>query len=188
MVLDNDGNAAALGEYLYGHGATYPDLAYLYVDAGLGGGIVQNGRLVRGARGNAGEFTGLLPPAMRPNRPTLTSLRSMLSDDGMTYDSLSDMLDEMDLNAAAVERWLSGSVAATEAIISAIGAIADPDVIVIGGRLPKVLGERLAERLTYYSVPVRGRDRAFPTLVASQVDGDAAALGASALCFNLNLC
>ncbi|KQM28119.1 MULTISPECIES: ROK family transcriptional regulator [unclassified Sphingomonas] len=187
VILDNDGNAAALGEYLYGHGTDYSDFAYLYVDAGLGGGLVQNGRLVRGARGNAGEFTGLLPPAMRPDRPTLTSLRSMLAHDGLTYDSLAEMLDEMDLNAAAIERWLNRSVPATEAIISAIGAIADPDAIVIGGRLPAALGDRLAERLTYYSVPVRGRDRAFPTLVASRVNGDAAALGASALCFNLSL-
>ena len=58
------------------------------------------------------------------------------------------------------------------------------DVIVIGGRLPSFLADRLAARLSFYSVPVRGRDREFPELLVSKVTGDAAALGASALCFN----
>ena len=83
-----------------------------------------------------------------------------------------------------IEHWLERSAPTASAIISAIGAIIDPDVIVIGGRLPSFLADRLAARLSYYSVPVRGRDREFPELLVSKVTGDAAALGASALCFN----
>lgn len=187
VIADNDGSAAALGEYLYGHGDTCPSLAYLYIDGGLGGGIIQDGKLMRGSRGNAGEFTGLLPPAMRADRPTLTSLRATLAEDGKSYASLSDMLTGIEPEMGGIERWLDRSVPATDAVISAIGAISDPDAIVIGGRLPSFIGERLAIRLSFYTVPVRGRDRAFPKLLVSKVDGDAAALGASALCFNRSL-
>ncbi len=184
VVVDNDGNAAALGEYIYGQGETVSSLAYLYIDAGLGGGIVQDGQLLRGSRGNAGEFTGMLPPAMRADRPTLASLRAMLAEDGHDYDSIADMLANLRDADATIEHWLERSAPTASAIISAIGAIIDPDVIVIGGRLPSFLADRLAARLSFYSVPVRGRDREFPELLVSKVTGDAAALGASALCFN----
>lgn len=184
VVVDNDGNAAALGEYLYGHGETVSSLAYLYVDAGLGGGIVQDGQLSRGSRGNAGDFTGLLPPSMRGDRPTLASLRATLAEDGLVYDSLADMLSKLPSADATIERWLDRSAPAAAAIISAISAVIDPEAIVIGGRLPSCLADRLMERMSFYSVPVRGRDREFPQLLVSKVAGDAAALGASALCFN----
>lgn len=184
VVVDNDGNAAALGEYIYGQGETASSLAYLYIDAGLGGGIVQDGQLLRGSRGNAGEFTGMLPPAMRADRPTLVSLRAMLAEDGHVYDSLADLLANLPDADATIEHWLERSAPTASAIISAISAIIDPDVIVIGGRLPPFLADRLAARLSFYSVPVRGRDREFPELLVSKVTGDAAALGASALCFN----
>ncbi len=184
VVVDNDGNAAALGEYIYGQGETASSLAYLYIDSGLGGGIVQDGQLLRGSRGNAGEFTGMLPQDMRADRPTLASLRAMLAEDGHVYDSLADMLANLPDADATIENWLERSAPTASAIISAISAIIDPDVIVIGGRLPPFLADRLAARLSFYSVPVRGRDREFPELLVSKVTGDAAALGASALCFN----
>lgn len=187
VVVDNDGNAAALGEYLYGHGETCPSLAYLYIDAGLGGGVIQDGRLIRGSRGNAGEFTGILPPPMRGDRPTLTSFRTMLAENGSRYESLSDMLSNFESADPVIECWVDRSAAATEAIVSAVAAIADPDAIVFGGRLPASVSQRLIERISFYSVPVRGRDREFPELLVTKVDGDAAALGASALCFRRTL-
>lgn len=183
-LVENDGSAAALGEHLYGHGQPYPSLAYLYIDRGLGGGLVVDGKLMRGRRGNAGEFTGLLPAAARGDRPTLTLLRDMMASDGANYESLSRMIREIDVEAPAVARWIDRVTPATDAIISAIAAVADPDAIIIGGRLPKAIADRLAAALSYYTVPVRGRDRTFPTVATTGVIGDAAALGASALCFN----
>jgi predicted NBD/HSP70 family sugar kinase len=62
VVIENDGNAATIGEY-FQSGADYPaSFAYLYIDRGLGGGVMLDGRLMRGSHGNAGEFTGMLPP------------------------------------------------------------------------------------------------------------------------------
>lgn len=51
----NDAQAAAWGEHVYG-AARGSDLVYLTVSTGLGGGIVANGRLMRGHRGLAGHF------------------------------------------------------------------------------------------------------------------------------------
>lgn len=183
VVIENDGSAAALGEYTYGRGTKYPSLAYLYVDRGLGGGIVIDGQLLRGRRGNAGEFTGMLHPDLRASRPTLTLLRTLLEENGAPC-SLNELTHSLDPNSPIVTRWIDRVLPATEAIVSAISAIVDPDAIVIGGRLPGAIADQLIARLPFYSVPVRGRDRPFPLLVSSSVSGDAASLGASALCFN----
>lgn len=58
----NDAQAAAWGEHVYGAGMG-SDLVYLTVSTGLGGGIVANGRLVRGRRGLAGHF-GMLSQSL----------------------------------------------------------------------------------------------------------------------------
>ncbi len=184
VLVENDGTAAALGEYQYGRGEQFHNLAYLYIDRGLGGGVVFDGKLLRGSRGNAGEFTGLLPPDLRSDRPTLQLLYTMVNEGNNAHASIDDMVRTIDPRSEIVDKWIERTVPTTNAVISAIGAILDPDAIVIGGRLPSGIAERLIERIAFYSVPVRGRDRAFPTVLSSSVTGDAVSLGASALCFD----
>lgn len=55
VILDNDANAAALGEYRFGAGRGVADLIYLTVSTGIGAGVIIDHRLYRGANGNAGE-------------------------------------------------------------------------------------------------------------------------------------
>jgi glucokinase len=61
--LENDANAAAIGEYLYGAGRGTRNMLYVTVSTGIGGGLILNGRIYHGARGGAGEVghTTLLP-------------------------------------------------------------------------------------------------------------------------------
>ena len=56
VVVENDANAAAWGEFRFGGGRGCSDVVALTVGTGLGGAIVLDGRLVRGAFGSAGEF------------------------------------------------------------------------------------------------------------------------------------
>ena len=58
--LVNDCNAAALGEWHYGARSDEDSLVHVTFGTGIGGGIVEDGRLVHGESGQAGEF-GLLP-------------------------------------------------------------------------------------------------------------------------------
>jgi glucokinase len=57
-VVDNDATAGALGEYWFGAGRRRDvrHLVYLTVSTGVGGGLVLDGRVFRGAAGNAGEL------------------------------------------------------------------------------------------------------------------------------------
>ena len=57
-VVENDATAGALAEFWYGAGRSREirDLVYLTISTGVGGGLVLDGRLHRGAAGNAGEL------------------------------------------------------------------------------------------------------------------------------------
>ena len=56
VVVENDANAMAWGEYRFGAGRGVEDLVCVTIGTGIGGGVVLGGRLVRGAFGVAGEF------------------------------------------------------------------------------------------------------------------------------------
>lgn len=56
VVIENDANAAAWGEAKFGAGRSQDHLMMLTVGTGIGGGIVVNGSLYRGAYGIAAEF------------------------------------------------------------------------------------------------------------------------------------
>ena len=56
VVIENDANAAAWGEFTFGAGSDVADLLLVTVGTGVGGGIVLNGELHRGAFGVAAEI------------------------------------------------------------------------------------------------------------------------------------
>ena len=56
VILENDANAAALGEKWIGAGRDVNDLIMLTLGTGIGGGIISNGKVLRGVNGMAGEL------------------------------------------------------------------------------------------------------------------------------------
>jgi len=61
-VIENDCNAAVLGEWHYGSRDGVDSLVHVTFGTGIGGGVVERGQLLRGESAQAGEF-GLLPVA-----------------------------------------------------------------------------------------------------------------------------
>ena len=55
-AVQNDANACALAEYLYGSGRGVKNLVFMTFGTGLGAGIVIDGKLYSGANDNAGEI------------------------------------------------------------------------------------------------------------------------------------
>mgnify|MGYP000907889585 FL=1 len=53
--LDNDANVATLGEFMFGAGKGTENMVFITASTGIGGGAVLNGKLFRGATGNALE-------------------------------------------------------------------------------------------------------------------------------------
>ena len=65
-VMDNDANVGALGEAVYGAGAGCDPLIYMTVSTGIGGGVIIDGDIYRGADSYAGEIGHL---TVRPEGP-----------------------------------------------------------------------------------------------------------------------
>jgi glucokinase len=66
VVLENDASAGALGEHTFGAGRGAPYMLYLTVSTGVGGGIIIDGDLYRGASGAAGELGHVIIQADGP--------------------------------------------------------------------------------------------------------------------------
>ncbi len=56
VEVDNDANLGALAESVLGAGRGVSEMAYVMLSSGIGGGLILEGRLYRGARGMAGEI------------------------------------------------------------------------------------------------------------------------------------
>jgi glucokinase len=56
VVLGNDANLAALGEWKHGAGRGTQNMIYLTISTGIGGGVIADGRLLLGKRGMAAEL------------------------------------------------------------------------------------------------------------------------------------
>lgn len=56
VCLENDGIAAAIGEWQFGAGRGRENLVYVTVSTGIGGGIVADGRVLRGRKGMAAHI------------------------------------------------------------------------------------------------------------------------------------
>jgi glucokinase len=60
VMVGNDVEVAAMGEYLYGAGRGYRNFVCIFIGTGIGCGIVQNGQLYTGLTGTAGEVGHLV--------------------------------------------------------------------------------------------------------------------------------
>lgn len=56
VLVDNDANLAALGEYSFGAGERSGHMVYVTVSTGVGGGLILDGNIYHGAFGGAGEI------------------------------------------------------------------------------------------------------------------------------------
>lgn len=69
VFINNDANAAALAEYTFGQFRGTPDLVYLTMSTGVGGGVISGGALIQGADDLAGEVGHMVLDARGPVCP-----------------------------------------------------------------------------------------------------------------------
>jgi glucokinase len=56
ILLGNDANMAALGEWKFGAGRGFQYVLYITISTGIGGGVIEDGRLLLGCQGLAAEI------------------------------------------------------------------------------------------------------------------------------------
>jgi len=145
VVLDNNVNLAALGEQWQGAAQLLQTFAVIAVGAGVGAGIVHEGRLLRGAHGGAGEV------AFLPLNLGLQSLRLASPDEagglmllqratarpGWHADTPPTSVEELFSRAANGEQTAMELVEEESqriaAIAASICAIVDPETVILAG-------------------------------------------------------
>lgn len=178
--VENDGNAAATGESFLGAGRLYSNFVYMFIAAGIGGGVIIDHKLLRGVHGNGGEI-GLILPRNTFEPPTLETLFDSISKQGVDLQSISDMLARFDLSWPGVDAWIERSRGPLSLIASSIAAILDTEAIVLGGRLPADLAERIIPVIELFDDARRQEPRPLPKIVCSQTSVDACAIGSAML-------
>ena len=170
--FENDMAAAAIGERLYGLGAGYAEYYYLYFGVGLGGAMVHDGAVLRGAWGNAGEIGHI--PAVPGGEPCPCGNSGCLE----RYFSL-DAFRRRNVSDAD---WVAEVAPVFRNAIAIIENLFDPETVILGGLAPAGLLERLVGAAAQLpnSVSAR-RDRTTPRVMAATGGQHSVLRGAAAL-------
>ena len=195
VVIENDVNAAAVGEQWQGWAKGSDNFAFVAIGTGIGAGLVVNGELCRGLGGAAGEIA-YLPFGADPFDPSTTrhgpleavlggrsiadhikrrlatGAVSQLTDSSTAADAFAAAASGDSLAAESVERVAQF----TAMTIAALSAIVAPELVILGG------GIGANETLL---TPVRGYSKQLiaqpPRIEQSALGPRAALVGALAL-------
>lgn len=141
IILENDANAAALGEKWMGAGREVDDLVLLTLGTGVGGGIIMNGRVLHGMDGMAAELGHLTvdpfgPPCGCGNLGCLEKLASATAVESLA------ML--MSLSAKPL----------TSKEVYDLAAAGNPKALAIFGQMGRALGIGLANLINTFNFPL----------------------------------
>lgn len=178
--VENDASLAALAEY-YHEGVMRDCRTALvfFLGHGVGGGVILDRALFRGAHGNAGEV-GLLFPADRP-RPSGIDLLACLRSAGAEVNSLLDLERAIEPHAQLVDDWIDRASHQLETALTSGMAWLDPDEIILSGALPLHVLARLGDSLSRRRWTEENPVMAKPRLRVSRLGSWAVAVGAAML-------
>ena len=125
VFIGGDTAAAAEAERLYGVGASFRNFYYLYFGVGLGGCLVSDGGVVRGARGNAGEI-GHIPVV--PDGDACPCGNRGCLERHLSLDAFQRRPPGQSLDA-----WVADTTPLLRSTVVIIENLFDPETIVIGG-------------------------------------------------------
>ncbi|MFF3976020.1 ROK family protein [Streptomyces sp. NPDC001828] len=165
LHLENDAKLGAIAEYVIASAAGIHDLISITGDVGVGGGIISAGRLMRGARGFAGEIGHMrLAPGGRLCNcgrrgcwETMVGLGALLrhaaEPDDPVHDASLDVASRLaDLRGRAQAgdaRTLSALDRIADGLCLGIALLADvlnPRAVVLGGYFP-VFADQILDRV-----------------------------------------
>ena len=182
-----DTTAACVAELVQGHGRDIENFLYVFVGTFVGGGLVLDGHIINGRRGNAGAI-GSMPMSTQSHHGLqlleLASgwqLEQALIQAG--HDPLLVQQDAIvqDAYAQWVQPWLQQASHALAASMAAASALLDLDAVVVDGSLSPLLMQALMAHAEQALNAQRFDGLHQPLLLKGQVGGHARALGASLL-------
>jgi glucokinase-like ROK family protein len=209
VIVDNDANAAALGEHLFGVACHANNFIFIFAGVGIGGGLFLNGELYRGASGFAGEIGHTTLMVEQFQSPCHCGNRGCWETYANQYSIIESVRARLEVHRSSLipalmaehhspitlpiitEAAQAGDTEAVEALTEAGAAIGlgvanlinifNPEMIVIGGPLSA------AGQFLLPTIQERAKRRSLPDLqsqasiVLSASGADASLIGAVAL-------
>lgn len=185
VAIENDANAAAVGEGWLGAAKGLTDYVFIALGTGIGSGIVLGGRLHRGAHLLGGElaFFPMTREQLRAGnwqhclegivggRAAMRKARELLGD----HAKPGDLFEAAKAGDPAALAWLSETQEYLAMAVTDMIAMLDPEAVIFGGGVAAAQGE-------WFLAPVRDMvHRSAPLrtpIVLSQLDEDAQVMGA----------
>ena len=190
-IVENDANAAAMAERVFGAAVGMESFAFLFFGGkGLGLGIVYEGRPMVGGFGNAGEIGFVPVPAsgkveMLEQKVSRLSIEQAMSAWGVQVEDMGHLEELYQTAHPGLLDWLDRAVEPLSAGITIIENMLDPEAIILGGAMPEVILDDLIGRVTFAERVVSDRDdRRYPRLIRGTSGRMTATLGAAALVIN----
>ncbi|WP_170178843.1 ROK family transcriptional regulator [Solirubrobacter pauli] len=171
VQVENDANAGAMGEHLFGAGRGVADMVYLRLSAGTGLGMILNGDAYGGVSGIAGEVghtpvvedglicrcgnRGCLETLATP--AAVADLLSRSRGETITFTQLLEQLREGD---RAARRAIADTGVAVGRAVASVVNLLNPELVIIGGELAAagdVLLDPIREAVEQRAVPPAAR-------------------------------
>lgn len=204
--LDNDVNASTLAELRFGAGRGLENFLYAFIGRGIGLGIVVNGRLYRGASGNAGELghlamgpDGLLchcgnygcletvagPEAVVSEvRQAIESAAiSSIAPDETGAVSIMSVFDAAEAGDRLAENVVTRAAEHLGRMLANMANLFDPELIILGGLLAKASESTQATIRRVFEARVLPAIAPGVALRVSELGDTAGALGAADVVF-----
>jgi glucokinase len=209
-VVDNDATVATWGEFRFGGGRGFRHLLLVTVGTGIGGGIISDGRLLRGAHGFAAEIGHIIVEPGGPwcgcgNQGCWEQVASGQALDRLAREAASarpDSLIATLVGGGEVTGRQVGEAARQDdrmalGILEEVGGrlgqgiaglvnVLDPEAVVVGGGVADI-GTPLLDpaRRAFLNSVEAPRHRPDVPIVAAELGNDAGAIGAAALAIEL---
>lgn len=205
-IADNDANAATWGEWKAGAGRGARNLLMVTIGTGIGGGIVSDGRLMRGAHGYAAEVGHIIVEPAGPecgcgNRGCWEQVASGRAIDRLAREAVAAAPDaEFARRVTSPDGSVSGTAVSSAAVegdgtalgilgvvgtrlgegLAGLANVLDPELIVVGGGGAEA-GEALLQpaRAAFLRCLEAAELRPEVRIVAAALGNDAGALGAA---------
>ena len=157
VELENDANAGALGERMFGAARGIDDLAYLRLSAGIGAGLILAGKPYHGVRGVAGEIGHVVAQPNGPicrcgNRGCLETVASpvaiaaLLGARSGRDVTPSELLELVRAGDRGARRAVADAGEAVGRTVAMLVSILNVELVVVGGDLAAA-GDELLEPL-----------------------------------------
>ena len=155
VFVDNDANLAMLAEHRFGAAQGHDHALLLTLGTGIGGGVVVDGRLVRGAVGSAAELGHMVidqdGPRCQGACPGRGCLEAFASGTALGRDALAAARAHP---ASGLGRALADGRVVTGALVTELAHDGDPTAVAVVRRVGEYLGVGIASLVNIFNPSV----------------------------------